>query len=322
MQSSCLLLLSLLSISINSAHIGSHLNKEREEDGAFVSRDHNHFGESGEHNTDFDHEAILGSVKEAEEFEHLSPEESKKRLRLLLRNMDLNKDNSIDRKELKNWILRSFKMLSVEESDSRFEDADENRDGEVEWNEHITEAYGAEDSEQIDLANLGDDEMVKQDKLVFNAADVDKNGMLSKEEYQSFSAPEEHPQMFPILVKQVLDEKDKDKDGFLSFQEFMGDRGQNHNRHYILEEKDKFDNEYDLNKDGLLNENEILSWIVPSNEDIADEEVNHLFAASDDDHDDILSFDEIVEHHDIFVGSEATDFGDHLTNPHLIKEEL
>lgn len=72
--------------------------------------------------------------------------------------------------------------------------------------------------------------MVKQDKMIFTAADVDKNGVLSRGEYQSFSAPEEHPQMFPILVKQVLDEKDTDKDGMLSFQEFMGDRGQKHNR--------------------------------------------------------------------------------------------
>lgn len=73
-------------------------------------------------------------------------------------------------------------------------------------------------------------QMVKQDKMIFTAADVDKNGVLSRGEYQSFSAPEEHPQMFPILVKQVLDEKDTDKDGMLSFQEFMGDRGQKHNR--------------------------------------------------------------------------------------------
>ncbi|KAL1458341.1 hypothetical protein WDU94_008500 [Cyamophila willieti] len=322
MQGFCLLLLTLLSTSIDTAHIGSLLNKEREEDGSYISRDHNHFGEGGQHNVDFDHEAILGSVKEAEEFEHLSPEESKKRLRLLLKNMDLNKDNNIDRKELHAWILRSFRMLSVEESDSRFEDADLNEDGQVDWQEHVKETYGSDDSDEIDLASLNDDELLKQDKMIFTAADNDQSGTLSREEYQSFSAPEEHPQMFPILVKQVLDEKDLDKDGFLSFQEYMGDRGEKHDRHYVIEEKDKFDNEYDTNKDGLLNENEILSWIVPSNEDIAKEEVNHLFAASDDDHDDLLSFDEVVEHHDIFVGSEATDFGDHLTNPNLIHEEL
>lgn len=42
------------------AHIHKHhLNKEREEDGSFVPRDHNHITD-GEHRTEFDHEAILG----------------------------------------------------------------------------------------------------------------------------------------------------------------------------------------------------------------------------------------------------------------------
>lgn len=54
--------------------------------------------------------------------------------------------------------------------------------------------------------------------------------------------------------------------------------------------------------------------------DIAKDEVDHLFASADDDHDDFLSFEEILEHHDVFVGSEATDYGDHLHNMHLFDE--
>lgn len=50
--------------------------------------------------------------------------------------------------------------------------------------------------------------------------------------------------------------------------------------------------------------------------------MEHLFAASDDDHDEILTFPEIVEHYDVFVGSEATDYGDHLHNIHQFKDEL
>lgn len=56
--------------------------------------------------------------------------------------------------------------------------------------------------------------------------------------------------------------------------------------------------------------------------EIADEEVQHLFASSDDDHDDLLSFDEVLEHHETFVGSEATDYGDHLHNIHHFEDEL
>lgn len=52
---------------------------------------------------------FLGSAKEAEEYDHLSPEESKRRLAILLNKMDLNGDKQIDKNELKAWILRSFK---------------------------------------------------------------------------------------------------------------------------------------------------------------------------------------------------------------------
>lgn len=106
-----LLLLSLLCVSQAAVmHSHSHsLNKEREEDGAFSPKDKHHRTGSGEHHSEFDHEAILGSYKEAEEFDQLSPEESKKRLGILLLKMDLNGDKHVDRKELKAWILRSFK---------------------------------------------------------------------------------------------------------------------------------------------------------------------------------------------------------------------
>lgn len=50
----------------------------------------------------------IGSVREAEEFDKLSPEESKRRLGQLLPKMDLNGDGHIDRQELKQWILKSF----------------------------------------------------------------------------------------------------------------------------------------------------------------------------------------------------------------------
>lgn len=50
--------------------------------------------------------------------------------------------------------------------------------------------------------------------------------------------------------------------------------------------------------------------------------MNHLFAAADADQDDRLSYDEILENHDLFVGSEATNYGDHLHNIDNIHEEL
>ena len=72
---------------------------------------------------------------------------------------------------------------------------------------------------------------------------------------------------------QVLKEKDTDKNGELSFQEYVGVRGKDKDKDWLVEEKDRFDNELDTNKDNVLTKEEIMAWIIPSNEDIAKEEV-------------------------------------------------
>ncbi|XP_019871324.2 reticulocalbin-2 isoform X2 [Aethina tumida] len=303
----------------------SHTNeitKERAEDGAYSPRDHSHFTDSGEHHSEFDHEAILGSHKDAEEYDHLPPEEAKKRLKILLGKMDLSNDQIIDRKELKAWILRSFKLLSEEEANDRLEDADENDDGIITWQEYLSDAYGIDKSEEtLDLGH-DNENLIKDDKALWKAADTNGDGNLDSNEWLAFSHPEEHPAMLPVILQQTLNDKDTDKDQYISFEEYIGDRAVEHDKEWLLIEKDKFDKELDKDGDGRLGGNEILSWVVPSNDEIAEEEVDHLFASSDDDHDDLLSFNEILEHYDIFVGSEATDYGDHLHNIHNFKDEL
>lgn len=70
---------------------------------------------------------------------------------------------------------------------------------------------------------------------------------------------------------------------------------------------------------------QLISWnnlYKPIFSDIARDEVDHLFAAADDNHDNRLSFEEILEHHDAFVGSEATDYGDHLQDIERFQDEL
>lgn len=92
------------------AHNHDHGTGERLEDGSYKPRDTDHHGVDGEHFAEFDHEAILGSVKEAEEYHQLSAEESKQRLRILVETrIDSNKDQFVDKHELKAHILRSFK---------------------------------------------------------------------------------------------------------------------------------------------------------------------------------------------------------------------
>ncbi|KAF9803618.1 hypothetical protein SFRURICE_018548 [Spodoptera frugiperda] len=267
----CVLLTYNMSLYCGSAAVHGHSidNLERETDGSFRARDYEHYGDSG-HNSEFDHEAILvlalmyyisiGSVREAEEFDKLSPDESKRRLGLLLPKMDLNGDEHIDRLELKKWILKSFLYYKRRK-----------RCG------------------------------------LWRTPTV-------------FTNPEEHKEMHQFLINQTLREKDLNKDGSIDFNEYIGERGNQQDKVWLISEKDKFDNDLDLNKDGIIDLQEIHSWIIPDNDEIADEEVDHLFASADDDHDDLLSFEEILQHHDVFVGSEATDYGSDLMGEHFDDE--
>ncbi|GBO99288.1 Reticulocalbin-2 [Eumeta japonica] len=97
---------------------------------------------------------------------------------------------------------------------------------------------------------------------------------------------------------------------------------ENHDKEWLIAEKERFDKDYDLNSDGVLSGNEVLGWIVPSNEMIATDEVDHLFVSTDGDHDDRLSYLEILNNYETFVGSEATDYGDHLQNINHLADRL
>ncbi|XP_037085378.1 reticulocalbin-2-like [Pollicipes pollicipes] len=308
--------------AVSHRHVGQH---EREADGAFSPRDKHHL-EDDEHDDQFDHEAILGSHKDAEEFDDLEPEEAKQRLGVLLEKMDKDGDKQISREELKQWILRSFKLLSEEESAERWEEVDEDSDDQITWKEYAAETYGSKDDDDDDELSADDkeeeDKLMSEDRRLFLAADRDGDGALQRSEFLSFSHPEEDPRMIPVVVDHTLLEKDLDKDGYISFQEFVGEQAKDKDQAWLEAEKDKFDSDYDKDRDGRLDRDEVQAWVLPSNTEIADDEVDHLFASADDDVDDALSFQEVLEHHDVFVGSEATDYGEHLTNLHKFDDEL
>jgi Ca2+-binding EF-hand superfamily protein len=165
---------------------------------------HGHVTGNKPHNPHEDHKIVLGSEKLANEFDDLSPEESKKRLRVLALKMDTNNDGFVTQDELTDWIENSSKNLDKEENDERFAEMDANKDGQITWDEYINEAfYGASDEGVIDASKMDveDRKLFEEDKLYFEQADENKDGQLSREEFSKFQNPEYYPIMHDVLIK-------------------------------------------------------------------------------------------------------------------------
>lgn len=111
-------------------------------------------------------------------------------------------------------------------------------------------------------------DLIEEDKLLWAAADMNGDNKLDSKEFAAFVNPEEFVRMHSTLVKQMLARKDHNKDGFINFNEFITDEYGNtpeaKSTHFISE-KDKFENEFDLNHDGRLDFDECMKWIIPNN---------------------------------------------------------
>ena len=79
----------------------------------------------------------------------------------------------------------------------------------------------------------------------------------------------------------------------------------------LLGEKENFKFN-DADGDGSLNKEEVMKWVSPDLEKIAAEEASHLMEETDKDKDGQLTVEEVKDQHELWVGSEATDYGDML----------
>lgn len=295
----------------HGSHHGSH----------HTQADSHHFDGEGDHNPHFDHEAILGSKDLEEEFDTLLPEEAKRRLRLLYTQMDLDSDAYVTQEELIQWVLGSFKKLDGEDSLEEFQKQDKDADGKITWREYISEVYGynvddMEDFEKLDNEDLEDfNKVVAEDHEKFKVADLNKDDVLDVEEYRAFTHPYDYEHMHEIELSRTQSDYDQDKDGFVSKEEFIKKNGEG-DREVEIYEEEQF-NSYDKDGDGKLNREEIVEWVLPSNREAAQDEALHLIDRADEDKDRRLTVEEMVDKHDDFVGSQATNYGGFLPKDEL-----
>ncbi|CAK5096042.1 unnamed protein product [Meloidogyne enterolobii] len=277
-----------------------------------TSFDAKHMGE-GKHDVEMDHKAVLGP--DTDEYNDLPPEESKKRLRVLALKMDVDKDGFISPEELNEWVHNSLVNVDLEET--------KERDDFITWPEYTQEAFGisAEDEAKKVLSDSDDLKLLEEDRRYFAAADLNGDLKLNFEEFTAFQNPEHAEHMHDILIQNTLNEKDANKNGKIDLAEFLGDlTNEQPKSEWFLSEQSRFQDEYDKNKDGVLDGEEMRAWLVPDLKQTAKQEADHLIESADENKDGKLSIDEVVNAYKIFVGSEVTNYGEHLLS--VSHEEL
>ncbi|NWT15706.1 RCN1 protein, partial [Vireo altiloquus] len=85
---------------------------------------------------------------------------------------------------------------------------------------------------------------------------------------------------------------------------------------WVITEREQFSDFRDLNKDGKMDKDEIQHWILPQDYDHALAEARHLVYESDVDKDEKLTKEEVLDNWNMFVGSQATNYGEDLTRNH------
>lgn len=269
----------------------------------------------------YDHEAFLGK-EEAKTFDQLSPEESKERLGRIVDRIDSDQDGFVSQAELHSWIRRAQRRYIEENVGKHWQEYDLNKDDRISWEEYKNTTYGYYMDEEFDDV---DDKhsyraMLSRDERRFKLADRDGDLIASREEFTAFLHPEEFEHTREIVVTETIEDIDKNGDGFIDLDEYIGDM-------YTVEvgeaepdwlktEREQFRDFRDVNKDGKLDSGEVSKWILPGEVDHTETEAIHLIYESDQNKDEKLTKEEILNNWNMFVGSQATNYGEDLTKKH------
>lgn len=237
--------------------------------------------------------------------------------------IDTNKDGFVDLSELKAWIQFTQRRYIDDDVQRQWKSHNPENNDTIHWDVYRTNVYGFMD--EMDPTDFEREDngfsykaMLTRDRRRWSVSDRDGDDALTKTEFTDFLHPEESPYMRDVVVAETVEDIDKDNDGKVSVEEYIGDMyratdDEADEPDWVKHERETFKTFRDKDGDGSLNNDEVKDWIIPQDFDHAEAESKHLIYEADSDSDEKLTKEEILNKYDVFVGSQATDFGEFHT---------
>ena len=258
---------------------------------------------------------------QAKKFDHLAANESKQKLAEIADKMDANHDGLVNLDELQRWIDQAQKSYMQRDLDKQWRTHNPSEMEKLSWEEYRLATYSFLDNPDISGLSEEDQKMYEsmeqRDRKRWKLADQDDDQLLTKQEFLSLLHPEHSQQMKQLVVDETLEDLDKDRDGRVSLSEYIRDLYElddgktvgEDEPDWVQTERRHFNEYRDKNGDGYLDRDEMKEWLMPVK---VHSEAEHLIEEADRNGDAKLSKEEILDSYDLFVGSEATEYGEAL----------
>ena len=220
----------------------------------------------------------------------------------------------VDMQELQAWCIKAFDQFETDDVHEEFNMVDTNKDGVVMWEEFVEDMFG--DDFSLTDSDARTVQLFRKDKKLFNAADVNSDGKLNLSEYFSFRIPRMSADTKRVVFEDTMENHDLDKDDAINMDEFLKASRDEDDKDFGEFDSDRFRDEFDEDENGVLTGDEVFRWMDPDNREDAYDEAEHLMSECDADKDERLSASEIINNHDLWVESDATDYGKKLLMDH------
>lgn len=299
--------------------------------------------QDGHLNKKFHKEVFLGDL---EDFEDISYEERKSKLDEVFNKADTNRDEYLELSELEAWIMKKLEEHFYEAADENgriFAKLDKNKDGFLDWDEYLrmyllargyhkdkVEKYlkgmnAKIDSSKSEIKFSTDDEKFFHDgdkdtllryKDRWEESDTEKkDNKLTKSEFLKFRHPEHRDDSMQEMAGSIIHGLDKNDDGNLTVEEFIAlppgissdVNTEEEDFKWQNERKKEFTDSIDLNKDGIVNLNELKAYLNPRNPIQIKNEAMAILEMIDDDYNGKLSKEEVKRHETEFIYSKMVE---------------